>query len=307
LAIHSRIVSRIAYRINFAPFADAPAGERQQGRRQGGRMSDPIIQVPQFRVFGILGLSLSILFRNIVPFGLISILIMSPTHIYLYVSDPYSALGDPQFSPSEIINVALFYFLIELILSYFLTAVLVFGVFQSLRGQPVSIFQSLVRGLSVFFPAIVVFIIMVLIWVVIGALIIFSVAFAYSGVGGIILAVFVGIPALYVLSILWVVVPAAVVEGRVFSAFGRSRFLTKDNRWRVLGLLILVIVINMFVQYLAEFVGGMIGSNSSAILLAWAVTALTTAFFAVVVTVSYYRLCQVKDGVDEKEIAAVFD
>ena len=50
-------------------------------------MSEPSVQLARFRVFNVLGESFSILFRNIVPFMLISILIMSPTYIYVYVSD----------------------------------------------------------------------------------------------------------------------------------------------------------------------------------------------------------------------------
>ena len=260
-------------------------------------MSEPIGQIPKFRVFSILGQSFSILFRNIVPFGLISILIMSPTYIYVYVSDPYTVSEDPLFLATS---------LIEIILSYFLTAVLVFGVFQSLRGQPVSIYQSLLRGLWVILPVIGVVIIMALIWVAMGG-IAFGAVFALSGAGSGIIGVLVGILAIYVTCVLWVVVPAAVGEGHVLSSFGRSIYLTKGNRWRVLGLLILVGIISGIVGQIAISVGEAIGSNSSIILLTWAATAVTSAIGAVVVTVAYYRLCLVKDGVQEDEIAAVFD
>ena len=248
-------------------------------------MSEPSVQLAKFRVFNVLGESFSILFRNIVPFMLISILIMSPTYIYVYVSDPYTIAEDPVFMATS---------LIEIILSYFLTAVLVFGVFQSLRGQPVSIYQSLMQGIRV------------LIWAAMGGLA-FGATFALSGSSGVIISVFVFVIAIYVTCILWVIVPAAVVEGRVLSSFGRSMYLTKGNRWRVLGLLILVGIFSGIVGQIAISVGEAIGSNSSIILLTWAATAATSAIGAVVVTVAYYRLCLVKDGVPEDEIAAVFD
>lgn len=260
-------------------------------------MSEQIGQIPKFRVFSILGQSFSIMFRNIVPFGLISIFVMSPTYIYLYVSDPYTLVEDPVFMATG---------LIEIILSYFVTAVLVFGVFQSLRGQPVSIYQSLLRGLWVIFPVIGVVIIMALIWAAMGG-IAFGAAFALSGAGTAIIMVLIGILAIYVTCVLWVVVPTAVVEGHVLSSFGRSMFLTKGNRWRVLGLLILVGIISGIVGQIAASIGEAIGTHSSVVLLTWAATAATSAFGAVVVTVAYYRLCRVKDGVPEDEIAAVFD
>ncbi|MDP7343078.1 MAG: hypothetical protein QF767_06895 [Alphaproteobacteria bacterium] len=263
-------------------------------------MSDPIIQVPKFRVFAILGLSLSILFRNIVPFGLIALFIMSPTYIYLYVSDPNPVLDDGFNSAAGITDI------IDIILSYFVTAILVFGVFQSLRGQPVSIIESVTRGLWVILPVIGVVVIRGLIWAAFGGLML-GAMFAASGPAAIIVAVIVVILAIYVTCILWVIVPAAAVEGRVLSSFGRSIHLTKGNRWRVFGLLLMAGIISALVGMLAGFIGGAIGSYSSVILLTWAATAITTAFGAVVVTVAYYRLCLVKDGIDENQIAAVFD
>ena len=260
-------------------------------------MSEKSVQLRQFRVFSILGESFSILFRNIVPFGLISIVIMSPTYIYVYVSDPYAIAEDPIFLATS---------LIEIILSYFVTAVLVFGVFQSLRGQPVSISESLLQGLWVLFPVIGVVVVMALIWAAMGGLV-FGAAFVLSGIAAGIFGVLVFIFAIYITCILWVIVPAAVVEGRVLSSFSRSMYLTKGNRWRVFGLVFLVGVISAIVGQIATYVGEAIGSDSSIILLAWAATAATSALGAVVATVAYYRLCLVKDGVPEDEIAAVFD
>ncbi len=265
-------------------------------------MSEPAIQLPQFRVFSILGQSFLILFRNFVPFALISIFIMSPPYIYLYVSEP-NYLDDGSIGSS-----AGFLDIVDIILSYFVTAALVFGVFQSLRGQPVSIFQSVSRGLAVIFPVIGVIIIMGIIWAALGALMYGAAVVASDNVATtIILAVIVIVLTVYIICIFWVVVPAAAVEGRVLSSFGRSIHLTKGNRWRVFGLLFMVGIISAIVGAIAGGVGGAIGSNSSAILLTWAATALATAFSSVVATVAYYRLCLVKDGVPENEIAAVFD
>ena len=112
---------------------------------------------------------------------------------------------------------------------------------------------------------------------------------------------------IYIFLILSVVVPAAVVEGHFLSSFSRSIFLTKGNRWRLLGLWVLFFLLFVIVQYLAGLIGAEIGSKSSVFLLTWAAEAMISAFGAVVFTVVYYRLRLVKDGVDENEIAAVFD
>ena len=270
-------------------------------------MSDAVVQTPKFRVFSILRQSFSILFRNIVPFGLISIFIMSPPYIYLYVSDPYSAVYDP-FDASTGINDIVFDTVFE-ILDYFLTAVLVYGVFQSIRGQPVSIFQSLSRVFRVILPVIGVVIILGLISAAAAALF-YVVEISLSQTGDVInflLVTIVLIFSTYIFLILSVVVPAAVVEGHVLSSFSRSIFLTKGNRWRLLGLWVLFLLLIVIVHYLAELIGAAIGSNSSVLLLTWAAMAMISAFGAVVFTVVYNRLCLVKDGVDENEIAAEFD
>jgi hypothetical protein len=70
-------------------------------------MSDALIQTPEFRVFSVLRQSFSILIRNFVPFGLTSILILSPAYIFLYVSDPDSPVYDP-FDASMGINDVVF-------------------------------------------------------------------------------------------------------------------------------------------------------------------------------------------------------
>ncbi len=52
-------------------------------------MSERVAQVPEFRVFSVLGQSFAILFRNIHPFGVIALLFTALAFIYYqYVSDP---------------------------------------------------------------------------------------------------------------------------------------------------------------------------------------------------------------------------
>ena len=52
-------------------------------------MSERAAEVPEFRVFSVLGWSFAILFRNILPFGIIVLLFTAPAFIYYqYVADP---------------------------------------------------------------------------------------------------------------------------------------------------------------------------------------------------------------------------
>ncbi len=52
-------------------------------------MSERAAQVLEFRVLSVLGQSFAILFRNILPFGVIALLFTAPAFIYYqYVADP---------------------------------------------------------------------------------------------------------------------------------------------------------------------------------------------------------------------------
>lgn len=65
-----------------------------------------------------------------------------------------------------------------------------------------------------------------------------------------------------ILGLMWAVTAPAVVgeTSHVFRAFGRSRALTRGNRWRILGLIVIVLLILIVVEGL--FVGALRGFKS---------------------------------------------
>ena len=99
-----------------------------------------------------------------------------------------------------------------------------------------------------------------------------------------------------ILTLLWIVsTPAMMVENKgVFDSMSRSSELTKDNRWRVLGvgilLLIAYIVIFLVISVLAAItpVLGIIGG----IILVIA----AYPYLAIIVSVLYFNLVEVKGG-----------
>jgi len=120
--------------------------------------------------------------------------------------------------------------------------------------------------------------------------------------------------AMVLIVVWWVYVPAIAIEGRaVFASFGRSAQLTKRRRWAVVGVLVLfsiALIVPLIVVISAT-------DSSAAVLTAGPFTlsgaigyvfyALTTAFYAVLMTVAYFHLRIEKEGVGVEDIVAVFD
>jgi len=107
-----------------------------------------------------------------------------------------------------------------------------------------------------------------------------------------------------------VTLPACVVErlGPIKS-MKRSAYLTKYHRWRIFGMLCLLIVA-FAVAFLLWIgitlaVGGMVGTVAQALWLMFLV--LIKTFNALIVAVTYYELRVAKEGVDIDQITAVFE
>lgn len=119
----------------------------------------------------------------------------------------------------------------------------------------------------------------------------------------------------FVLMVVWLVyVPAIAIEGRgVFASFVRSAQLTKGRRWAIVGIFV-VVMIAVLVPLLVIIsttdlsIGAL---TASPLTLPGAVGyvfyALTTAFFAVLVTVAYFHLRIEKEGGGVEDIVRVFD
>jgi MFS family permease len=177
---------------------------------------------------------------------------------------------------------------LSLVLGTLAQAIVLYGAFQDMRGRPVNLGDCLRVGLNRFF-AIIGLAICMSIGLMVGFLLLF--------VPGVILAV------------MWfVATPACVVERLgPLSSMGRSSELTKGHRWKIFGMILLVVI------------GGAIASGIIlALLSALQITVLAIlgnliwngvwgAFYAIFVVVTYHDLRVAKEGVDVHQIAAVFD
>ena len=122
----------------------------------------------------------------------------------------------------------------------------------------------------------------------------------------------IAIPGLIIYTVLWLVVPVTVVERPgIINSLRRSRALTKDYRWQIFGVILILAAADAGSLWLIETVAApsvaTIGSLLPYFFISLGATSTVTAFEAVVTTVTYYKLRAAKEGTAIAEIAKVFD
>ncbi|HEY2891601.1 MAG TPA: hypothetical protein VGJ31_13275 [Dongiaceae bacterium] len=250
---------------------------------------------PQFSIGKVLGTSFAVIGRNIVPFLLLAIMISIPSIVIRRMVGV-----DPQVYQAQINQQQTLYFaslsslgswismFVSIVTSSLVTAALVYGTFQDLRGQRAAIGDLVGRGFSSLVPVVLA-------------------AIAYSLlliVGTIMLLV----PGVILATALWVYVPAIVLEkAGVATSFRRSRTLTKGHRWAILGLYLIVLAVVLAVEFVLTLV---LHVSLAALAYHWAaipIQLLYLVFIAVMSAVGYYHLRAEKEGISVSEIATVFD
>jgi hypothetical protein len=191
-------------------------------------------------------------------------------------------------------------YLISLASNALLQASLIHAAVADLNGRKATVGECLQTGLRHLLPLLVILILYFL-----------GVAF------GMILFLVPGI----MIAVAWIVaIPSQVVERTgVFGAFTRSGQLTKNNRWRIFGLVLLWLIVVSVVQGTLTNLAGVTAtvpldapSPFAALGPAyWTVMAISTVFNAMIggagQAVIYYELRRVKEGVGPEALASVFD
>ena len=125
-----------------------------------------------------------------------------------------------------------------------------------------------------------------------------------AGVGFLLLIV----PGVILMVMWYVAMPACVVERLGVSAsMARSSALTKGYRWQVFGAWGLIAVSSGAIASVVKGVLGLLGSTGLAMSGSLAWSAFAGAFGASFVAVVYYDLRVAKEGIDIRQIAAVFE
>jgi hypothetical protein len=178
--------------------------------------------------------------------------------------------------------------LVTLILEMLSQAIVLHGAFQDMRGRPVNLGESLGVAFGRLLP-------------IIGAAICVSIG------------VFIGfllliVPGLILMTMWFVSIPVCVVEQKgSLASMGRSSELTKGHRWKVFGMILLVLIVGGIASAIIQGVLALTGSTVLVILGSLIWTGVWGAFYAIFVVVTYHDLRVTKEGVDVHQIAAVFD
>src|SRR5215467_14168532 len=227
----------------------------------------------EFRVGRVLNRTSSVLSRNFLIFFVVTAVAQLPTLLF-YRTETVS----PNASGTEIavmVALAIGGAVLMVVLSMLSQAIVLYGAFQNMRGREVSLAESLQVGLGRFFP-------------------ILGMAFIVPGL---------------ILATMWfVAAPACIVERLgPWASMRRSRELTKGHRWKIFGLMILMIIISAVAGSTIQAAFTAMGGTPLALVgdVLW--NGVWGAFYAIAVVVTYHDLRAAKEGIDIDQIAAVFD
>lgn len=244
----------------------------------------------QFRLGTVVGRSLAVLAKNIVPFGILYLAVNAPSSIYALTLA--GKAGADQDAGVRLLNIA------EAFLGLIAAAAVTYATVQELRGRHVGFGEFFGRGLAQGGAAIRVALL--------------------SGILLILAFIALIIPFFIFYTMWWVAIPVAIIERPgAIASLQRSAELTRGYRWQVFGLIVCFFVAmaaTLFLLGMSLFAALYFSGDADQVLFdqaaalgTWLWSALFMAVQAVLIAVGYYHLRVAKDGVGIDEIAAVFD
>jgi hypothetical protein len=280
---------------------------------------------PRFSVGAVISTSLSTLFANMLRFLAIMVVVGVPVALLIGAgvaamlmtgsNVTQSAAGGMNFDFQGGSGTVQVLFIICAgflgLLAYFLIqAAITYGTLQSISGRRATIGACIANGLTALPRILLASIVLFAVLVIVGFVtmlfwgLIASIGGAVVGVIGSI-ALVVGF--LYVVVLIWVFVPAIVVErAGAVDCFSRSMELTKGNRWAIFGILVLVFVANWIVSFASQML-----QQAGASVAGGAIDIVSGLFFlalgSVLAAVGYYTLRVAKEGVQIDDVVKVFD
>jgi hypothetical protein len=239
-----------------------------------------------FRVGRVLNRTTSVLSRNFLTFFVVTAVAHLPS--LLLTRNSLVTEGASTQAVVQGFVLLLVGLVLMIVLSTLSQAVVLYGAFQDMRGRQVSLSESLQVGLRRLLP-------------------IFGLAICMALLGMLAFIAFV-IPAFIVFTRWFVATPVCVVEqAGPLQSMKRSAQLTKGHRWKVFGLMVLLIVISAIgggiITTSFTTIGGPILAAIGDVL--W--NGVWGAFYAIAVVVTYHDLRVAKEGIDIDQIASVFD
>jgi hypothetical protein len=234
----------------------------------------------EFRVGQVLNRSFNLLSRNFLIFFLVAAVAAAP-NVLINQGTEHDLSG----ARAGWVGIGA---ILTIILQMISQALVLYGAFQDMRGRPVNLGEALRVALGRLFP-------------IIGVAI-------CVGVGVFLAALLLLVPGLILLTMWYVSTPVCVVEQKgPMASMGRSSELTKGHRWKIFGMILLVVIGGAIAS---AIILALLAASGSGVLIALGTLAwngVWGAFYAIFAVVTYHDLRVAKEGVDVHEIAAVFD
>lgn len=246
--------------------------------------------------------SMGVYFTNFAKFTLIALIVYCP----LILLDVEESLG-----PAIVA-------ILEILKQQILMAAIIFGVFRELKGESASIHDCIRVAVRKLIPllfvlvqiAIFCFVLSLPLMIIVGGLV-NSVAIPQSL--RVVLTLLIFVPGLLFYSVMFAAPPAVVAEKiDIGGAIRLSILLTRGNRFRILlilgvniFLMILMVVLSVFVIVTLRDHMGRWSILCDAVLLFMKLAVHT--LMATAIALTYFRLKVIVEGVDEKELASIFD
>lgn len=240
----------------------------------------------EFRIGNVLSRAFQLCVGNF-PFFFIIMLIVALPNLWIEMSKPVLV-------PGEAPNLGSFFAilgtstLLGIVLNTIGAAVILYGAFQRLRGQPLQPGAALQRAIARFLPLL-------------------GLAILY-GLGLIVGFILLIIPCLILLAMWAVVVPACLVEGLgPIQSMSRSTQLTKGHRWQIFGMLFVLGLADAIGLFILGLILAPIGGVTVVAIVKLVWTAAWAVYFNCMLIMIYHDLRVAKEGVGTDQIAAVFD
>lgn len=269
-----------------------------------------------FRVGRILDRTMSTYRRNFLQFSSVTLVASAVPMLIAANGDNWS-----QFPAQSSDTVMIFVSAITaVVLALFSQSVIVHGTFQVLRNRPLNLRESANAGFSRFFPilGLVLFVAIAIFLFIMGMTLI--VAFVTTSLSQfpaailpssviILLSFLLWIVAALMLIARWfVIIPICMVERLgPWRSLKRSALLTQGHRWKLVGIMLLVFVPALIADSVVGVVTNAAGGGVAGFVVSLLWYAVWSAFFAILVVVTYYELRSATDGADIEQIATVFD
>ena len=236
--------------------------------------------------FGLLfSQTLSIYFRNFVPFTLLGAVILAPWAAMELLGPPLDRSPNAAFPAMRVVTA-----LVQMVLTYLLTGVVTYGVVQQMRGQTASLGNCFSKGMQNLGRSIGT-----------GLLV---------GLRVILFTLLLIVPGIMEFCRLYVAIPAAIMEERGGGhAVSRSMVLTDGSRWPIFGAGAVIMVMSTLMVFLAGFVVATLGDglHTASIWFLIVINVIFQTLSATAMAVCYFLLRRGRENVDPAALAAVFD